>query len=82
MYLFHFNIKCNYVFNSLFISNISLPFRTKAFHSIAKCVAALTVTCKQEAEEVVTTFVQHIVVYCNIYFSKNKMIRIIFCFVD
>lgn len=31
-----------------------------AFHSIAKCVAALSVTCRQEADEVVTRFVQHI----------------------
>ena len=67
---FYFVLICNFKFSPLFPFFLLFP---QAFHSIAKCVAALAMSCLSDGESVVNQFVRDIQVKmsfnvkCQIY---------------
>lgn len=58
-------------------------FNQQAYYSIAKCVAALTISCPNDGELVVNTFVKDIQVDNNSYAMHpliGQVVNILFCF--
>ena len=65
------NFSCSVLFTCFLVD---IPLFLQAFHSIAKCVTALTFVCKHEAEAVVIQFIGDVMVcegytgalYCHV----------------
>ena len=62
------NVSCSVLFTCFLVD---IPIFLQAFHSIAKCVTALTFVCKHEAEAVVIQFIGDVMVcegYCDVFY--------------